>query len=70
MVWLEIKPNGRKIAPNVQTPLSSMEPGMSQHDHHAVHHEPDPRDSTADAIAAFCALAIAVTGILYFISQQ
>jgi len=47
---------------------------MSHHDHHDLHqevrHEPDPRDSTADAIAAFCAIAIAVTGILYYISQQ
>jgi hypothetical protein len=32
--------------------------------------EPDPADSRADAIAAFCAIAIAVTGVLYFISQQ
>lgn len=46
---------------------------MSHHDHHAsndVHHEPDPRDSKADAVAAFCAIAIAVSGILFFISQQ
>ncbi len=44
---------------------------MSHHDHtHEPVREPDPRDSRADAIAAFCAIAIAVTGILYFISQQ
>jgi hypothetical protein len=46
---------------------------MSHHDHHApqdLHHEPDQRDSRADAIAAFCAIAVAVTGILFFISQQ
>ncbi|MDY6982212.1 MAG: hypothetical protein SV422_03905 [Pseudomonadota bacterium] len=45
---------------------------MSQHDHHPADsvHEPDPADSRADAIAAFCAIAIAVTGVLYFISQQ
>lgn len=43
---------------------------MSHHDNHDVQHDPDPRDSKADAIAAFCAIAIAVTGILYFISQQ
>jgi hypothetical protein len=43
---------------------------MSHHDHSEVHHEPDPRDSKADAIAAFCAIAIAVCGFLYFISQQ
>jgi hypothetical protein len=43
---------------------------MSHHDHHDVQPEPDPRDSSADAIAAFFAIAIAVTGVLYFISQQ
>lgn len=45
---------------------------MSHHDHHHADsvHEPDPADSRADAIAAFCAIAIAVTGVLYFISQQ
>lgn len=44
---------------------------MSHHDQHSeVRHEPDPRDSKADAIAAFCAIAIAVCGFLYFISQQ
>jgi hypothetical protein len=32
--------------------------------------EPNPADSRADAIAAFCAIAIAVSGVLYFISQQ
>lgn len=45
---------------------------MSHHDHqHADSvREPDPADSRADAIAAFFAIAIAVTGVLYFISQQ
>lgn len=48
---------------------------MSHHDHHHAHHadglhEPDPADSRADAIAAFFAIAIAVCGVLYFISQQ
>lgn len=46
---------------------------MSHHDHShdsSPAREPDPRDSRADAIAAFCAIAIAVSGILYFISQQ
>lgn len=44
---------------------------MSHHDQHeSVHREPDPADSRADAIAAFCAIAIAVCGVLYFISQQ
>ena len=45
---------------------------MSHQEHHdaAQHIEPDPADSRADAIAAFCAIAIAVSGILYFISQQ
>jgi hypothetical protein len=47
---------------------------MSHHDHHDTHQEPqrdpDPADSRADTIAAFCAIAIAVTGVLYFISQQ
>ncbi|MGA0805225.1 MAG: hypothetical protein ACO3PV_01750 [Pseudohongiellaceae bacterium] len=44
---------------------------MSHHDHsHDQVSEPDPRDSKADAVAAFCAIAIAVTGILFFISQQ
>jgi hypothetical protein len=32
--------------------------------------EPNPADSRADAIAAFFAIAIAVSGVLYFISQQ
>ncbi len=48
---------------------------MSNHDHHhdthaEPHRDPDPADSKADAIAAFCALAIAVCGVLYFISQH
>ena len=44
---------------------------MSHQDNHqAAHREPDPADSRADAIAAFCAIAIAVCGVLYFISQQ
>jgi hypothetical protein len=45
---------------------------MSHHDELNVQSqsEPDPADSRADAIAAFCAIAIAVTGVLYFISQQ
>lgn len=45
---------------------------MSHHDHHHADsvHEPDPADSRADAIAALCAIAIAVAGVLYFISQQ
>jgi hypothetical protein len=49
---------------------------MSHHgSHHESHHadslhEPDPADSRADAIAAFFAIAIAVSGVLFFISQQ
>jgi hypothetical protein len=44
---------------------------MSQHDNHqADSFEPDPADSRADAIAAFFAIAIAVSGVLFFISQQ
>lgn len=48
---------------------------MSHHDQNQPHQpeltmEPDPADSKADAIAAFCAIAIAVCGVLYFISQQ
>ena len=44
---------------------------MNQHESHEVlSREPDPADSRADAIAAFCAIAIAVCGVLYFISQQ
>ena len=45
---------------------------MSQHEHHDVqqHIEPDPADSRADAIAIFCIIAIAVCGVLFFISQQ
>jgi len=45
---------------------------MSHHDHHhdEPQREPDPADSRADAVAAFFALAIAVTGILYFVSQH
>jgi hypothetical protein len=47
---------------------------MSHHDNHDVHQadsfEPDPADSRADAVAAFFAIAIAVSGVLFFISQQ
>ena len=45
---------------------------MSHHDNHHANnvHEPDPADSRADAIAAFFAIAIAVSGVLFFISQQ
>jgi hypothetical protein len=47
---------------------------MSHHDHHSTdadtHAEPDPADSRADAIAAFFAVAIAVCGFLFFVSQQ
>lgn len=52
--------------------LNDPEYRMSHHDHHHAEsaHEPDPADSRADAIAAFFAIAIAVTGVLYFISQQ
>jgi len=42
-----------------------------EHSHDAAdHRDPDPADSRADAIAAFMAIAIAVTGVLFFISQQ
>lgn len=41
------------------------------HDHHAdTHRDPDPADSKADAIAAFFAIAIAVSGVLFFVSQH
>lgn len=48
---------------------------MSHHDHHDHHEhevqaEQNPADARADAIAMFAALTIAVTGILYFISQH
>ncbi len=48
---------------------------MSNHDHHhdthaEPHCDPDPADSRADGIAAFCAITIAVIGVLYFISQH
>lgn len=44
---------------------------MSHQEHHtAEHRDPDPADSRADAIAAFMAIAIAVCGVLFFISQQ
>ncbi len=45
---------------------------MSHHDNHPADsfHEPDPADSRADAFAAFFAIAIAVCGVLFFISQQ
>jgi hypothetical protein len=43
---------------------------MSHHDPNADNYEPDPADSRADAIAAFFAIAIAVSGVLFFISQQ
>ncbi len=45
---------------------------MGHHDE--VHTEtdsgPSPADSRADALAAFSAIAIAVAGVLYFISQH
>lgn len=48
------------------------------HDNHAhhddshaePHRDPDPADSRADAIAAFFALAIAVSGLLYYVSHH
>ena len=45
---------------------------MSHHDESTVQSQsgPNPADSRADAIAAFCAIAIAVCGVLYFIAQQ
>ncbi len=44
---------------------------MSHHDNHqADSYEPDPADSRADAIDAFFAIAIAESGVLFFISQQ
>lgn len=44
---------------------------MSHHDNHQTDSfEPDPADSRADAVAAFFAIAIAVCGVLFFISQQ
>jgi hypothetical protein len=44
---------------------------MSHQDHHAEpQRDPDPADSRADAIAALCAITIAVMGLLFFISQQ
>jgi hypothetical protein len=48
---------------------------MSHHDQHTdgqenLQRDPDPADSRADAIAAFLCIAIAVTGVLFFISQQ
>jgi len=44
---------------------------MSHHDHHeAIHQDPDPADSRADTVAAFFAIAIAVCGVLFFISQH
>jgi hypothetical protein len=45
---------------------------MSHHEHGDTElaREPDPADSRADAIAAFFAIAIAVCGVLFFISQQ
>lgn len=45
---------------------------MSHHDskHADQLHEPEPADSRADAFAAFFAIAIAVCGVLFFISQQ
>jgi hypothetical protein len=47
---------------------------MSHHDNHQAPQtdtfEPDPADSRADAVAAFFAIAIAVSGVLFFISQQ
>jgi hypothetical protein len=45
---------------------------MSHHDeiNAQSQSEPNPADSRADAVAAFFAIAIAVSGVLYFISQQ
>jgi hypothetical protein len=44
---------------------------MSQHDQYNLQQqEPDPADSRADAIAALCAVLIAVCGALFYISQQ
>lgn len=46
---------------------------MSHHDNHNATdnlNEPNPADSRADAIAAFFAITIAVSGVLFFISQQ
>jgi hypothetical protein len=61
----------RRITGAAQHITLRPEPRMSHHDHPAdTAHEPDPTDSRADAIAAFFAIAIAVVGVLYFISQQ
>ncbi len=45
---------------------------MSHHDNSSaqISHEPNQADSRADAVAALLAIAIAVCGVLYFISQQ
>jgi hypothetical protein len=47
---------------------------MSHHDHHDTHQEPhrdpDPADSRADTIAAFFAIAIAVSGVLFFVANH
>lgn len=45
---------------------------MNQQHPHAeeISYEPNPADSRADALAAFFAIAIAVCGALFFISQQ
>jgi hypothetical protein len=60
------------IAP-LKLPITFIHHGvrMSHHDNHeADSFEPNPADSRADAIAAFFAIAIAVSGVLFFISQQ
>lgn len=47
---------------------------MSQHEPHEhqepLASEPDPADSRADTIAAFCAIAIAVCAAIFFVSQH
>lgn len=44
---------------------------MNDHEQHStVSNEPNPADARADTIAAFFAIAIAVCGVVYFISQQ
>jgi hypothetical protein len=79
-IWLGLaSASGIQLPPQERrhicgTPIPQEFP-MSHHDHHAdahaePHRDPDPADSKADAVAAFLAIAIAVTGILYFISQQ
>jgi hypothetical protein len=61
-----------KLVFKLQTVKKLPDIPMSHHDeiNAQSQSEPNPADSRADAIAAFCAIAIAVTGVLYFISQQ